>query len=120
MRKKLLMSTAALAMAAGGVTVAVAAPANAAACPSTKLCAYLYKNYVGDPGEVAGDNSNLLQYNKFNNALSVSNSGTQCTVRIYSKTGYAGSHFDLRRGYGIGDLTGTAYYKNVASNRWCP
>ncbi|MDJ1135049.1 peptidase inhibitor family I36 protein [Streptomyces iconiensis] len=127
MIKKLLTSAAALAMAAGGVSVAVAAPANAtdtsatvAACPATKLCGYLSKNYVGDPGEVAGHNSNLLQYNKFNNALSVSNSGTQCTVRIYSKTGYGGSHVDIRRGYGIGDLTGTAYYKNVASNRWCP
>lgn len=69
---------------------------------------------------MADDNSNLLQYNKFDNAVSVSNSGTQCTVRIYSGTGYSGSHVDIKRGYGIGNLSGTVYYKNVASARWCP
>lgn len=119
MVKKLIAGAAATAMAALGVGMATAAPAAAAACPSGALCAYLSANYSGDPGTVYGNNTNLLQYSKFNNAVSVSNSGTQCSVRIYSGTGYTGSSVPIPRGYGIGDLSGTAFYKNVASNYWC-
>lgn len=119
MWKKLIAGTAAVAMAGLGAGIATATPAAAAACPSGALCAYLSANYSGDPGTVYGNNSNLLQYNKFNNAVSVSNSGTQCSVRIYSGTGRTGSSVVIPRGYGIGNLSGTAFYKNVASNHWC-
>ncbi|GEB58669.1 peptidase inhibitor family I36 protein [Streptomyces gardneri] len=116
MLKKLIASVAVIAAAGLGVT---ATPAAADPCPSGALCAYLSTNYAGDPGTVYGNNSNLLQYNKFNNAVSVSNSGTQCAVRIYSGTGRTGSSVNIPRGYGIGNLAGSAFYKNVASNHWC-
>ncbi|MFF1505925.1 peptidase inhibitor family I36 protein [Streptomyces sp. NPDC058326] len=118
MLKKLIASVAVMASAGIGLGAA-ASPAAASPCPSGMLCAYLYTNYVGDPGTVEFNNTNLLQYNKFNNAVSVSNSGRDCSVRIYSGTGYTGSSVVIPRGYGIGNLAGTAYYKNVASNRWC-
>ncbi|MVO86399.1 hypothetical protein GPA10_16935 [Streptomyces sp. p1417] len=119
MLKKLTASGAAIAAVAMGLAVGSATPATADPCPSGALCAYLSTNYSGDPGTVYGNNNNLLQYNKFNNAVSVSNSGTQCTVTIYSGLGRSGSDVDIRRGYGIGNLSGTPYYKNVASNHWC-
>ncbi|MDV5145579.1 peptidase inhibitor family I36 protein [Streptomyces sp. SBC-4] len=118
MLKKLIASVAVIAAAGLGAGV-TASPAAAAACPSGALCAYLSANYAGDPGTVYGNNSNLLQYNKFNNAVSVSNSGNDCSVRIYSGTGRTGSSVNIPRGYGIGNLSGTAFYKNIASNHWC-
>ncbi|RSD16370.1 peptidase inhibitor family I36 protein [Amycolatopsis eburnea] len=117
--KKLLAGGLTLAATGLFIGVAAVAPAEASACPSGALCAYLSKDYAGDPGTVYDNNTNLLQYSKFNNAVSVSNSGTKCTVRIYSGTGYTGSHVDIPRGYGIGNLSGTPFYKNVASNYWC-
>ncbi|OPC77609.1 hypothetical protein B4N89_41670 [Embleya scabrispora] len=119
MLRKLTASGAAIAAAAMGLAVGSATPAVADPCPSGALCAYLSANYAGDPGTVYGDNNNLLQYNKFNNAVSVSNSGTQCTVTIYSGLNKTGSHQAIPRGYGIGNLSGTPYYKNIASNKWC-
>ncbi|SHL19981.1 peptidase inhibitor family I36 protein [Actinacidiphila paucisporea] len=119
MLKKLMASGAAVAAVSMGLAMTSAATASASTCPSGALCAYLSANYAGDPGTVYGNNDNLLQYNKFNNAVSVSNSGTQCSVRIYSGLGRTGSSVTIPRGYGIGDLTGTAFYKNVASNYWC-
>ncbi|MFJ7070850.1 peptidase inhibitor family I36 protein [Streptomyces sp. NPDC101115] len=118
MLKKLIASAAVLAAAGLGVGLSVT-PASASPCPSGALCAYLYTDYTGDPGTVYGNNTNLLQYNKFDNAVSVSNSGTQCSVRVYSGTGYTGSSMNIPRGYGLGDLSGTPYYKNIASNYWC-
>ncbi|MET9290958.1 peptidase inhibitor family I36 protein [Streptomyces sp. NPDC003077] len=119
MFKKLIAGGATVAVVALGLGATAATPAAADACPSGALCAYLSKNYSGDPGTVYGNNNNLLQYNKFNNAVSVSNSGTQCSVRIYSGKNLTGSSQNIPRGYGIGDLSGTAFYKNVASNHWC-
>ncbi|AQS66718.1 peptidase inhibitor family I36 protein [Streptomyces pactum] len=119
MLKRLIASTAVIATTALGTGLAVATPAAADPCPAGALCAYLYTDYRGDPGTVYGNNSNLLQYNKFNNAVSVSNSGTQCNVRIYSGLSRTGSSVNIPRGYGIGNLSGTAFYKNIASNHWC-
>lgn len=119
MLKKLVASGAAIAAVAMGLTVGSATTATAAPCPSGALCAYLSTNYSGTPGTVYGNNNNLLQYNKFNNAVSVSNSGTQCTVTIYSGLSRSGSHVAIPRGYGISNLSGTPYYKNIASNHWC-
>ncbi|MEU2135298.1 peptidase inhibitor family I36 protein [Streptomyces sp. NPDC018352] len=119
MFKRLMASGAVVAAVGMGLAMGSATTAAASPCPSGALCAYLSANYVGDPGTVYGDNDNLLQYNKFNNAVSVSNSGTQCTVRIYSGLSRTGSHKDIPRGYGIGNLAGTPFYKNIASNHWC-
>ncbi|MDR6975058.1 hypothetical protein J2X68_001742 [Streptomyces sp. 3330] len=109
-----------VALATTGALI-TAAPANAALsdCPSGGLCAYLGVNGSGDPGVVYGDNTNLLQYNKFNNAESLYNNGNSCNVRIYSGTGYTGSSYVLSRGYYNGSLANTVYWHNVASNNWC-
>ncbi|MFI0999497.1 peptidase inhibitor family I36 protein [Streptomyces galbus] len=119
MFKKVMASGVAIAAAALGLAVGSATTATADTCPSGALCAYLSANYAGDPGTVYGNNDNLLQYTKFNNAVSVSNSGTQCTVTIYSGLSRSGSHMDIPRGYGNGNLSGTPFYKNIASNHWC-
>ncbi|MFC8424801.1 peptidase inhibitor family I36 protein [Streptomyces sp. NPDC057236] len=115
-----VLGTAALA----GLGIAVTAtPASAAwtDCSSGALCAYLGDNGAGDPGEVFGDNTNLLQYNKFNNAESVYNNGNDCDVRIYNGTGYTGSSFLLLRGYVISNLDSYRsgiFADDLASNRW--
>ncbi|MGX2995508.1 peptidase inhibitor family I36 protein [Streptomyces sp. JNUCC 64] len=108
------------ALLVGGL-LATAAPANAAFtdCPSGALCAWLSPNAGGTPGTVYGDNANLLQYNKFNNAESVVNAGVTCNVRIYAGTGYTGASDLLERGYGYGDLRNTPWFRNIASNNWC-
>ncbi|MEV7027615.1 peptidase inhibitor family I36 protein [Kitasatospora sp. NPDC093558] len=118
MRNKIMTGALALALGTLGV-VGTAGAANADACPSTKLCAYAQTNYNGTPGQVQYNNDNLLQYYSFANAASVSNSGTQCSVTIYSGTGGTGSSVVIPRGYGIGDLSGTAFYHSVASDYWC-
>jgi hypothetical protein len=108
-----------------GLGVAVTAtPANAAYsdCDSGALCAYLYDDGVGTPGQVFGDNSNLLQYDKFNNAESVYNNGNDCNVRIWNSTGYSGSSFTLSRNYVISNLDGYSngiFADDLASNKWC-
>lgn len=105
--------------AVGAVASTGAAVANA--CPSGALCAYTSTNYGGDPGTVYGNNTNLLQYTKFDNAASVSNSGTQCSVRIYGGTSYSGPNVLIPRGYGYSNLEtqNAPLYRNVASNYWC-
>jgi len=118
MRKQLTGLIAAAAMT-GAVLVGSTAPAQADVCPSGGFCAYSQYNYGGSPGVVYGNNTNLQQYTKFANAKSMSNSGTQCSVRAYSGRSYTGSSVLLQRGYGIGNLSGTAYYNHVYSNRWC-
>jgi hypothetical protein len=121
-RKKI--AAAASAALLGGLGVALtAAPANAAwsDCSSGALCAYLGDNGAGDPGEVFGNNTNLLQYHKFDNAESVYNNGNSCDVRLYDETGYAGNTWYLDRGYAIYNLdasAGGAFADDVASNLW--
>ncbi|WP_338898053.1 peptidase inhibitor family I36 protein [Streptomyces sp. TG1A-60] len=109
-----------LALAAVG-TLATAAPANAAwsDCPSGALCAYLGTYGAGDPGTVYGDNNNLLQYNKFNNAESLYNNGNNCNVRIFSGLNKTGSSYVLNRGRTNPTLANTVWWHNVASNDWC-
>lgn len=102
---------------------ATAAPAQAAQsdCSAGALCAYLATDYAGDPGEVYGDNSDLRQYEKFNNAKSAYNNGNSCDVRIYTLLGYEGSSYLLKRGTGIGDLTtfnGGQFEYGIAANKW--
>ncbi|MFI8949307.1 peptidase inhibitor family I36 protein [Streptomyces sp. NPDC053750] len=121
-RTKIAAAFGAAALAGLGIA-ATATPASAAwtDCSSGALCAYLGDNGAGDPGEVFGDNTNLLQYTKFNNAESVYNNGNDCNVRVYNGTGYTGSSFLLLRGYTIGNLdsySGGIFADDLASNRW--
>ncbi|MEU9199298.1 peptidase inhibitor family I36 protein [Streptomyces sp. NPDC048332] len=121
-RKKLAaaLGTAALA----GLAIAATATSASAAwsdCSSGALCAYLGDSGAGDPGEVFGDNSNLEQYNKFNNAESVYNNGNNCDVRIFNGTGYTGSYWVLERGYVVSNLDtfrNGIFADDLASNRW--
>ncbi len=119
-RKRGAAALAAIALAAAG-TVATAGTSHASwsECPAGALCAYLGTNGSGAPGKVYNDNSNLLQYNKFNNAESLYNNGNSCNVRIFSGTGYTGSNYVLSRGWTNPTLSGTVYWHNVASNDWC-
>jgi hypothetical protein len=110
--------------ALGLVTVgmlATAAPANAGLqhCSSGALCAYLGENGAGDPGEVFGNNANLHQYNKFDNAESLYNNGNSCNVRVYSKINYAGTSRTIPMGYVMYSLSGTGLWHSVGSNTWC-
>lgn len=108
-----------VALAAAGALV-TAAPANAAYsdCPSGALCAYVGTGGYGDPGTVWGNNTNLLQYYKFNNAESLYNNGNYCDVRVYSGLNYTGSVALARRGYSYSPLY-SPWKDNVASNYWC-
>lgn len=123
MIRKKLAAVVGTAMLAGLGIAATATPASAAYgdCTPGALCAFLGDNGAGDPGEVFGNNSNLLQYTKFDNAESVFNRGNECDVRIYSKTGYTGYSFILHRGKYVSDLDSWLsghYADNVASNKW--
>ncbi|MFE0178253.1 peptidase inhibitor family I36 protein [Streptomyces sp. NPDC059002] len=117
-KRVIASSAAAAALAATGLT-ATAAPAEAAwTCPATKLCAYLNLNGVGDPGEVAGNNTNLKQYAKFAGAESLYNHGTQCSVTVYSELSYGGRSYRMLRGDKV-NLNGTAFWHHTYSNKWC-
>ncbi|WP_419996689.1 peptidase inhibitor family I36 protein [Streptomyces boninensis] len=111
------LSGAALAAAA---TLATAGPANAAwsDCPDGGLCAYLGDDGAGTPGVVYGDNKDLLQYYKFDNADSIYNNGNSCNVRIYNGRNYTGSSFVLDNGWMAPNLSST-YKDDVSSNNWC-
>jgi hypothetical protein len=115
-----VLSGAMASLALAAVTLA-ADPAAAAPCPSGALCAYTSPNYVGTPGPVYGNNTNLLQYARFNNAESVVNNGRQCGVRIYNGRNYSGANVWIPRGYGYTRLytQNRPMYHNIASNRWC-
>jgi hypothetical protein len=108
------------ALALATVTLA-ADPAAAAPCPSGALCAYTSPNYVGTPGDVYGNNRNLLQYARYNNAESVVNNGRRCGVRIYNRLNYGGANVWIPRGYGYTNLytQNRPMYHNIASNHWC-
>ncbi|MDO0935737.1 peptidase inhibitor family I36 protein [Streptomyces sp. DG2A-72] len=121
-RNKIAAVVGAAALAGLGIA-ATATPANAAwsDCSSGALCAYLSDNGGGDPGEVFGDNTNLLQFNKFDNAESVYNNGNSCDVRIYDQTGYSGNSFILHRARVVSNLDtwmNGNFADDVASNRW--
>ncbi|MDG9703100.1 peptidase inhibitor family I36 protein [Streptomyces sp. DH37] len=121
-RSKVALAAGAAVLAGLGVG-ATAAPAQAAwsDCSSGALCAYLSTNGGGDPGEVFGNNNDLRQYNKFNNARSVYNNGNQCDVRIYTLLNRQGSSVVLHRGNAIYDThtwNGGMFRYGVASNVW--
>jgi Peptidase inhibitor family I36 len=120
LRVKITCAIGAMMLAALGV-IATAAPANASwsQCPSGALCAYVHPNGGGAPGPVWGNNRNLHQYAKFNNAESLYNHGRQCHVRIYHGLGYTGPSYVLHRGYVNGTLAGTVWWHHVHSNKWC-
>lgn len=117
----LALTGAAVSLGLAGAVAAPASPASAEACPSGSLCAYVQTNYQGDQQQVSGNNSNLLQYGNFDNAASVINKGTQCSVTLWNRTGYQGTSVNLPRGTGYTNLEtqNPPFYKNVASNRWC-
>ncbi len=123
-RKKIAAAASATLLAGLGVTMA-AAPANASwsDCSSGALCAYLGDYGSGDPGEVFGDNTNLLQYYKFNYAESLYNNGNSCDVIIHDQTGsHNGDWFLLKRGDTVGNLDGFRsgdFADDVAANHWC-
>ncbi|MFD6281905.1 peptidase inhibitor family I36 protein [Streptomyces sp. NPDC060209] len=128
MRKFIALRTKA-AVAAGAVLLAglgvaaTAAPAQAAIsdCSAGALCAWLATGYAGDPGEVFGDNTNLRQYNKFNNAGSVYNHGNDCDVRIYTLKDHEGRSYLLRRGHAISNLNTFSdglFQYGIGSNKW--
>ena len=111
------------AVLAGLGIAATATPASAAysQCDSGALCAYLYDSGVGTPGQVFGNNTNLEQYDKFNNAESVYNNGNSCDVHIYNQQNYGGTVGLLKRGYAIHDLdseSGGTWADDIASNYW--
>ncbi len=127
-RRKIAASFAVTTIATIGlVAVPTAAQAGWTDCNSGALCAYLSTDGGGAPGMVYGDNSNLLQYNKFDNAVSLFNNGNSCNVAVYSKKSWQGTRKVLDRGDKQGNLnslwnqlTGWSdLYKNVASNDWC-
>ncbi|MFB7083854.1 peptidase inhibitor family I36 protein [Streptomyces sp. NPDC056296] len=122
-KKKIAAVLGAAALAGLGIA-ATATPASAAYsdCSSGALCAYLGDHGAGDPGEVFGDNRDLLQYSKFNNAESLYNNGNSCNVRIYNGLNYSGDSYVLPRGIAIYNLDGHLGGKwadDVASNNWC-
>ncbi|QOV36133.1 peptidase inhibitor family I36 protein [Streptomyces ferrugineus] len=124
MIRKKIAAVVGTAMLAGLGIAATATPANAAwsDCSSGALCAYLSDNGAGDPGEVFGDNSNLLQYHKFDNAESVYNNGNNCNVRIHDGLNYTGDSFVLPRGARVSNLDGFRngdFADDLASNNWC-
>ena len=121
--RTLALTGAAVSLGVGGAALVNAAPASADPCPAGALCAYTAVNYGGDPGTVYGNNDNLLQYAKFDNAVSVFNNGRQCGVTIWNQTGNPrrGTSVYLPRGTGYGDLLNQnrPFYKNIAANTWC-
>ncbi|MEU3900439.1 peptidase inhibitor family I36 protein [Streptomyces sp. NPDC045251] len=121
-RKKIAAALGAATLAGLGI-FATATPASAAwsDCDSGALCAYLSDNGGGTPGQVFGTNSNLLQYNKFDNAESLYNNGNSCDAHIFDETNFNGNNFILGRGWAIGNLDGVyggTYADDVASNKW--
>ncbi|MEV0719583.1 peptidase inhibitor family I36 protein [Asanoa sp. NPDC050611] len=108
---------------AGGLVGVSASPASAslAECGSGYLCAFQATNYNATPGRVSGNNTNLLQYPSFDNAVSIFNNGASCGVTIWNGLNYTGTSVYLPRGTGYGNLNtqNPPFYKNVASNRWC-
>ncbi|KUN98973.1 peptidase inhibitor family I36 protein [Streptomyces caeruleatus] len=112
------------AMLLGGLGVAAtASPAQAALsdCDPGSLCAYVGTHYAGTPGQVKGDNKDLLQYDKFKKAKSVFNRGTSCDVRLYVKKDFQGASFLLARGKSVPDLStfqGGKFKNGIASNKW--
>lgn len=121
-RTKLAAAFGAAALAGLGIA-ATATPASAAwsDCSSGALCAYLGDNGSGDPGEVFGDNTNLEQYNKFNNAESVYNNGNSCDVRIYDERNYTGDYWVLERSHYVSNLDtwyNGDFADDIASNKW--
>ncbi|MFR9724635.1 peptidase inhibitor family I36 protein [Streptomyces sp. MS19] len=114
------------AVAAGATLLAglglgvVATPAQAAwsDCDSGALCAYTETSGGGTPGQVWGDNGDLRQYNKFDNAKSLYNNGNYCDVALFTNTWFRGTGQTLHRGYVLRDTDGTAYENGVGSNIW--
>jgi hypothetical protein len=119
--KRLAIGTVSVLAATAATLAVTSVPASAHNCPSTKLCAYLSTGLNGTPGTVAGNNPNLLQYTKFDNAASVFNNGTSCGVTIWNGLNYTGTSVYLPRGTGYGNLAvdNPPFYKNIASNIWC-
>jgi hypothetical protein len=127
-RRKIAAGLAAAIVTTVGLTaVPSAAQAGWSDCPAGALCAYTATDGGGAPGKVTGDNADLLQYSKFNNAASLYNNGRNCNVAVYSKKNWTGTRKVLDRGDKQADLDSlwnkingwSDLYKNVASNDWC-
>ncbi|MFC6019878.1 peptidase inhibitor family I36 protein [Plantactinospora solaniradicis] len=120
---KVLTLVVAAAAATGGLVGVPAGPAGAALsdCGPRYLCAFQATNYNAVPGRVEGNNSNLLQYPSFNNAVSVFNNGMSCGVTIWNGLNRTGTSVYLPRGTGYGNLStqNPPFYRNIASNQWC-
>ncbi|MEU0302657.1 peptidase inhibitor family I36 protein [Streptomyces sp. NPDC006175] len=114
------------ALSAGGTLVAAlgigltAAPAQASwdDCESGALCAYSQTKGGGTPGQVWGNNYDLFQYSKFDNAKSLYNNGNSCDVALYPNTWFRGGPQGLLRGVKVSDLDDTKFEDGVGSNMW--
>ncbi|MFH9075783.1 peptidase inhibitor family I36 protein [Streptomyces alboflavus] len=115
-------------LATGGVLLTTA-PAQAAACRSGSLCAYVAeqpssasaydsRTWTGSPGTVSGSNKNLLQYTKFDQARSLYNNKAGYSALVYAQRNHQGSPFELSDGSGWKTIRGSALWHNVASNKW--
>ncbi|MFQ6854253.1 peptidase inhibitor family I36 protein [Streptomyces sp. 35M1] len=122
-RAKAAIASGAVLLAGLGMA-ATASPAQAAKsdCSSGALCAWLSSSYAGTPGQVWGNNTDLRQYNKFNDAGSVYNNGNSCDVRLYTLKNYEGRTYLLKRGYSISALkthfADGRFKYGIASNKW--
>ncbi|MFB7651601.1 MULTISPECIES: peptidase inhibitor family I36 protein [unclassified Streptomyces] len=114
------------AITAGGTLVAAlgvsltATPAQASwdDCESGALCAYSKTKGGGTPGQVWGNNSDLRQYDKFDNAKSLYNNGNSCDVTLFTKTWFRGESQGFLRGYVVSDTSTTKFKDGVGSNIW--
>ncbi|MFH8442869.1 peptidase inhibitor family I36 protein [Streptomyces sp. NPDC018026] len=121
-RTRIAAAFGAVALAGLGIA-ATATPASASwsDCDSGALCAYLGDSGAGTPGQVFGNNTDLLQYNKFDNAESLYNNGNSCDVHIHDELSYRGDSFTLHRGNVVSNLDtwyDGDFADDVASNHW--
>ncbi|MEV7872055.1 peptidase inhibitor family I36 protein [Streptomyces sp. NPDC088124] len=119
-RTRVAATTAGGALLAGVGLGLTATPAQAGwdDCDSGALCAYTQTKGGGTPGQVWGDNVNLRQYNKFDNARSLYNNGNNCDVVLFTNTWLRGKAQLFPRGYVVSDTDGTNIEDGVGSNYW--
>ncbi|MFD5749889.1 peptidase inhibitor family I36 protein [Streptomyces sp. NPDC127033] len=119
-RTRVAATTAGGALLAGVGLGMTATPAQASwdDCDSGALCAYTQTYGGGTPGQVWGDNVNLRQYNKFDNAKSLYNNGNNCDVVLFTNTWLRGTAQLFPRGYVVSDTDGTNFEDGVGSNYW--
>lgn len=121
--KKIIVSAAAILMAATG-TLATAAPASASLseCGSGSTCVWSGANYATDWGTVGGFINftwcidNLGNYFNINNkTTSVFNNGNTETSYLYDGVNKSGSRITVLRGSGMKDLSAYGFNDRASS-----